>query len=442
MQKLVPIDTIPELLDPVKEVVSKPQFRQIERFVRGILLVDGRCTVEAIRTALAERVSKGSLNHFLAESPWSEQAIHDQVLTILESNPVVAPRETGILFADDTLTGEHYGKQIEGLAKYRDVTSSGMAYIYSHCLVNLHYAHELTQAERRSTGQRQRLVEYWLDYRLYRRQAELAENGLRERFRTKPQLLIEMLQAQDWTRLFARTIAFDHHYLTPGVVQAVTDLDLHWVSKAGKNDYAWWRGQWLRLDEIVKRLPDSKFQAISVPTRNGRRRYWVCKQRLRIRTLYGGEVELTVVFSKTSRSATDAVYLVTDHDWSARRVVRTYALRWTIETGHKQEKHLLAITDYQMTRLKTIHRFWLLNLLAYALLALLRFASHPLAQKLVPDVRTLGQARQFLEVISLLAFVSLVIALAQTYDPHEIVRRLVTGLNATELAQFQQDQSL
>ena len=47
-------------------------------------------------------------------------------------------------------------------------------------------------------------------------------------------------------------------------------------------------------------------------------------------------------------------------------MVRTYARRWTIETGHKQEKHLLGIADYQMTRLKTIERFWLLNLLAYA----------------------------------------------------------------------------
>ena len=72
-------------------------------------------------------------------------------------------------------------------------------------------------------------------------------------------------------------------------------------------------------------------------TSKGRRRYWVCKRRLCLRTLYGGEQELTVVFSKTSRGATKAVYLVTDHTWSARRVVRTYALRWTIETGHKQQ---------------------------------------------------------------------------------------------------------
>ena len=285
MQKLVPIDTIPELLDPVKEVVSKPQYKQIERFLRGILLIKERCTIEAIRQALVEQVSVGSLNHFLAESPWSEEAVHGQVLAILESKAVVAPRETGILYADDTLTGEHYGKQMEGLAKYRDVTSSGMAYIYSHCLVTLHYGHQLTQAERRSTGQRQRLVEYWLDYRLYRRKAELTENGLAKYFQTKPQLLIEMLRAQDWSRLPVRTIAFDHLYLTASVVQAVSDLDLHWLSKAGKNDYAWWRGQWLRLDEIVKRIPNCAFQAVSVQTSNGRRRYWVCKRRLRCHAL-------------------------------------------------------------------------------------------------------------------------------------------------------------
>ena len=48
-------------------------------------------------------------------------------------------------------------------AKYRDVTQPGLAYIYSHCLVNLHYGHELTRREQRQTDQKQPWVEYWLD---------------------------------------------------------------------------------------------------------------------------------------------------------------------------------------------------------------------------------------------------------------------------------------
>lgn len=201
MQRIVPIEEIAEILEPLQETVSKPQFRQIERMVRGILLTEGRRTIEAIRRSLAEYVSKGSLNHFLAESQWDDEKVPRQVLDIVNRIPLVAPRTEGMLFADDTLTGEHYGQQIEGLAKYRDVTAPGVAYIYSHCLVNLHYAHELTRAEQRQSGQDAARVEYWLDYRLYRRQAELAERGLADAFRTKPQLLIEMLQAQDWAQL-------------------------------------------------------------------------------------------------------------------------------------------------------------------------------------------------------------------------------------------------
>ena len=144
MQPVVPIDTIPQILNPIKEVVSQPQFKQIERLVRGILLVKGRRTLEAIRQALVEPISQGSFNHFLAESPWSETAVHQEVLSLLESNRYVAPRSSGVVFADDTLTGEHYGQQIEGLA-----------YIYSHCLVTLHYRHELSRAEVRQSGQTQ-----------------------------------------------------------------------------------------------------------------------------------------------------------------------------------------------------------------------------------------------------------------------------------------------
>jgi hypothetical protein len=367
-------------------------------------------------------------------------AVHQAGLTILESNGYVAPRASGILFADDTLTGEHYGQQIEGLAKYRDVTQPGISYIYSHCMVTLHYGHQLTRAECRRSGQAQPWVEYWLDYRLYRRQAELSECGREAEFRTKPQLLIEMLKAQDCSRLKARTIAFDHLYLTPEVVQTVTDLKLGWVSKAGKDDFAWWNGQWLRLDEILQRLPQHKFKAVWVQTSNGRRRYWVCKQRLRLRTLYQGTRILTVVFSKTSRDANQATYLVSSHTWSARRIVRTYARRWTIETGHKQEKHLLGVADYQMTRLLTIKRFWLLNLLAYAVLALLRFIKHPLVQELISEVRTLGQARQALSLIALLALVSLIMALARTYCAEDIVRLLVKGLDPADLSLISQGQ--
>jgi hypothetical protein len=440
MQTLVPVDTIPQLLTPIKEVVSEPQFVQIERLVRGLLLVEGKRTIEAIRRSLAEQISTGSLNHFLAESPWSDAEVHAQLGAMLASDARVAPRRDGLLFVDDTLTGEHYGEQIEGLAKYRDVTQPGLAYIYSHCLVNLHYGHELSQRERRQSGQQQGWVEYWLAFRLYRREAELTEQDLGEQFRTKPQLLIELLCAQDWQRLPVQTIAFDHQYLTPEVVQTITDqLHRHWVSKASKSTYAWWRGQWRRLDEILARLPQRQFKAIWVQTTNGRQRYWVYKRRLRLRTLYGGQCEVSVVFSKTHRDAQEAAYLVSDQDWSARQIVRTYAQRWTIETGHKQEKHLLGIADYQMTRLKTIQRFWLLNLLAYAVLALLRFVSHPLADELVPEVRTLGQARQFLAVIALAGFVSLIIALAQVYSADDIVRRLVKGLDPADLARIRQE---
>lgn len=225
------------------------------------------------------------------------------------------------------------------------------------------------------------------------------------------------------------------------MVQACTDLGLEWVSKAGKNDFACWRGEWLRLDEILKRLPARKFKAIWVQTCKGRRRYWVYKRRLRLHTLYNGESELTVVFSKTSRDANDAAYLVTNADGRARDVVRLYARRWTIETGHKQEKHLLGLADYQMTRLKTIRRFWLLNLLAYAVLACVRLVAHPLAQELVPAVRTLGQARAYLAVIALLAFVSLIVQLAQIYQPEEIVRRLYRGLPSDQLDFFVRNRS-
>jgi hypothetical protein len=105
MQALVPVDIIPQVLAPIRDVVTEPQFGQIERLVRGILLVEAKRSIEAIRQALVERISVGSLNHFLAESPWSDAEVHEQLWAMLASDPRVAPHRDGLLFADDTLTG-------------------------------------------------------------------------------------------------------------------------------------------------------------------------------------------------------------------------------------------------------------------------------------------------------------------------------------------------
>jgi hypothetical protein len=91
--------------------------------------------------------------------------------------------------------------------------------------------------------------------------------------------------------------------------------------------------------------------------------------------------------------------------------------------------------------LTTIHRFWLLNLLAYAVLALVRFLKHSIAQQFIPDLRTLGQACQTLNIIALLALVSLIITLAQTYCAGDIVGLLVTGLHPADLSNALNDQS-
>lgn len=78
--------------------------------------------------------------------------------------------------------------------------------------------------------------------------------------------------------------------------------------------------------------------------------------------------------------------------------------------------------------------------MAYAVLALVRFLKHPIAQELIPDLRTLGQARQTLNIIALLALVSLIITLAQVYCAEDIVRLLVKSLHPADLASALQDQ--
>jgi len=57
-------------------------------------------------------------------------------------------------------------------------------------------------------------------------------------------------------------------------------------------------------------------------------------------------------------------------DWEEKKILSTYAKRWTIDAFYRDAKQELGFEDYQVRKLKGIKRHWYLVFVAYSLLRL------------------------------------------------------------------------
>ncbi len=80
-------------------------------------------------------------------------------------------------------------------------------------------------------------------------------------------------------------------------------------------------------------------------------------------------------------------------DWNVTRIIKSYTLRWSIETFFRDSKQSLGFEDYQLRSIDAVERHLCLVNLAYSLLELQRIESR-LLTKVANQLTTIGdQAR-------------------------------------------------
>ncbi|MEW6104555.1 MAG: transposase [bacterium] len=181
----IPILEIPEDIHKVCQNYNsvferKPQFKNFERFITGIIVND-----KANIQALAKSFRRGrydrydSLHHFLSESLWDYEKIMETSISVIKhlDEPFSFSEKKGWLVIDDTLI-EKYGKFMEGTGKLYDHTK-GCYLEYGHCLVVFLYIDK--------RGNR-----YPLKFDLYLKE-DYCEI-VKDRFRTKIEIAKELIQ--------------------------------------------------------------------------------------------------------------------------------------------------------------------------------------------------------------------------------------------------------
>jgi SRSO17 transposase len=352
----MPILAVPQFIAKVvalfKDLLSRPQQRQLARYLTG-LLVGPPWTVRGIARRTVGATDQSNLNRFLTRSPWLEEGLNQRRVDALQAHPKTASRPEGMLVIDDTLT-EKKGLHIEGVGRY---TRHDGGKVLGHNLVTCRY------------------VDWRMDWpvaqRRYRKRQECADPA---QFHTKIHLAQELLtEAKEAFRLAAGTAAFDAAYLCPAMVRHCEGLGLDWIAGCQPERRVLGEsGRKLSAGELAARAPGEQYRAVRV---SGRLYY--CFTRTVTMPSLQGRVRLLAVHERADRSD-EARLLVTNRlDCSAHQILRRYGHRWAIERGYRAAKRVLGFSAYQLRRMSGITKHWCLVWLADSLLPLCRAAGVP-----------------------------------------------------------------
>ena len=335
-------------------VFSAPSFDNFLTLATGWVLCRARRTTTGLIVAAGAVGGKhfGSYHRFFSQAVWQVEQLWLGLLWVLIEE--LRPEGEVVLVGDDTVQAKS-GKKISGAANWRNAcgsTRQQYRFLWGHNWVILALA-----------------VAVWgktyslpICLRLYRKRADCERLG--RPYRTRSQLLLEMVQATSQA-LSGRDLVLltDGHYATKhllgGLPKSVTA-----ISRLRK-DAALWRTAPAQADGAIGR-PRKRGRRLPRPEQiagDGRRPWKETAHARQLKTLVAlwyrvrgtQPVRVVIVEQKNPREPY-AYLLCTDPEWSADRIVSTYAARWTIEITIRDAKQFAGFGDAQCRKGLAVER--------------------------------------------------------------------------------------
>jgi hypothetical protein len=365
-----PLEDYATQFDPL--LASLAQRRGLREYLQGLLLprdrnktLTGLAGAEPITGAQHREVQR--LQWFLSESAWDYQQVNDQRVRMLREDPATAPHDRGVLVVDDT------GDRKDGTA-------------------TAHVARQYLGSVGKVDNGIVAVTSLWADERVYwpvhvvpYTPASRLPGGERDpRFRTKPQLAVELVQAAQHAKIPFRAVVADCAYGdNPGFTHALGDAGVPFVLALKPR-----KGTWAPADqahtpveaagELGWRGPNrpGRWRRVTRRFRDGHTETWWAGDaalggwgpdrplRLVVATTDPGSLPgmstwylLTNIARPTSRRAQQA---------QLGEIVGLYGLRNWVEQGYKQVKGELGWADFQVRSDRAIRRHWTLVCCAFS----------------------------------------------------------------------------
>lgn len=402
MLPLVEFPLIVQHYAPWFESVFSPEaWIQFQRYLSGLLISENK-TVEGInRLFVIESRHQSSLNRLLTQSPFSEVALNQQRLALLNSLPGTQVKPKGVLSVDDTLL-THYGKCFEHIAYLFDHVEK--RYTWAHNLVTLHYSDDQTDyplyfqlwkppdVKRLEQGLREIGIplresklplkasapKKWRQYLLgvwCRQQGLPAVAAL---YQSK--LLIARQLLQDWVTAHPELqlpVTFDNWYTQPAFCRFIDqELHLAYVGTLAPTDQVILKDDTLTLEAFATRLKGEHqaalaqgkqpvFSPISIPYKGEREIYYSYCATHSIHNF--GKQRLVINFSTADLSDSPQFYNSNCLQWQSGGITRIRRHRWPVEVYHEEGKEE-GLDQYQVRDFQAISRHISLVAVTYSLL--------------------------------------------------------------------------
>ena len=359
---------ITKFLEAYRPIFSKPQYAHFERYVLGLIASEkGGSNIQGINDLYVDRCDQSSLNRFLTQSPWDVEEMNKTRLRVLQHNRRTRSRRNGYLVLDDVLISKT-GRCMSGVG-FIFSKSEGRS-VLGHNFVSTHYSDERKQ--------------YPVDLRMYIKE-ELAEPTGVE-FRTKIELAIYLVNSAVDNGVSASIVVFDTWYFAKGLIDAIRERGMDWVTRAKMNRKVVHRDEKIGLRELIKRISSDEYERIEeIEIERDERYQYANALDLPMSNL--GVVRLVLL--KKDISDDGAMVLVSNRlDWSVRKIVAAYRQRWKIETFYRDGKQHIGLGEYQMRSLQGIVKHLFLVFVSYSLLECVRSSS--LTQWIREKLETVG----------------------------------------------------
>lgn len=327
-------------------LVTAPQLKHVVLYILGLLVTTYRRTVTGITRAIHDSVHRVKRNEFLTQSPLDEVKLQAWMAWRLLRRLGLQAGQTLYLVIDDTHTRKR-GKKMQGVGKYRDVTT--MSFVWGHnVLGGVFFYRGFT-------------IPYRLKVHLKPEQAKL----LGEEFQTLPEMAAEVIRSLQVATGVRVVVLFDSAYMNKKVVQAVKDMGFTYVSALPANRKLKIHGRWTKLGKYRRCIPHSQHRALWIRTARGRTKtYWATDRDAWIPAI--GRVK--VVFSRRKKGQKALPLVTNDRSLTRKQIIQAYEIRWSIEQFWKDTKSHLGLGEYQTTKLAGVSTHLHLVALGYSLL--------------------------------------------------------------------------
>jgi len=267
------ISDIPEVLKrflkKFKEWFTKKQFKNFKRYISGLLLELKRTNIQTIDAYCIES-NYDSLHHFLSNSPWQEEEFNSERIKIMQASRQTKSCQKGILVIDDT-SNKKSGKHTEGAQVQYSGSQRGLT--NNHTVVTSHYVDDKK--------------DFPINLRPYLPASEFEEGKNSEQFFSKLELAKTLVIDALVKGVEFGEVTFDGWYLSNDFVEFLENKGLKWISTLPVDRILFYKGEPIRIDELVKRLKPEGFYVKDGTWLTGQKIIWTCALTLEIKGLKG-----------------------------------------------------------------------------------------------------------------------------------------------------------